>query len=531
MYKIMLADDEGIVLDSLSFLLKGEFGDDIVLETAKTGRAVIELAEHFRPDIAVMDIHMPGINGIEAMREIRNGNESIIFIVASAYDKFDYAKEALALGAIEYLNKPVDKNKLLSVIKRAMSQIDETRRKRSQDLMIREKMETVVPILESGFLYNLLLNEPFREDIDSYKKLLGIEGDNGYMLLLVFGDRQEGYHMNNAPGTSVRLQDHMVQIREVIKEFFPAAVGSAMANKVAAFVPEDTGDPDYNKRNELIDKARRCVEKIYSNTGLLCRIGIGSVVPIEEAGLSFKHATDSLTLTTDGVALSQELPVAVGYEENYPSATEKKLFDSVEKGDLSRALMEAESFYDWMEENYGEYIMDIRLKALEFVLWAEHLAYQRSGRTYYFRSRESYLPSLLAIEDHQHLKDWFLDKITDACRNVVLRKQRQTDNVIDKAKIYLEENYANDISLDEVSQNVDISPYYFSKLFKDATGCTFIEYLTGLRIEKAKELITGSDLTMKEICQQVGYADPNYFSRIFKKNVGLSPTEYKENGQ
>jgi two-component system response regulator YesN len=124
MYRIMLADDEGIVLDSLKYLLGGEFGETITIESAKTGRAVIELAEHFRPDIAIMDIHMPGINGLEAMREIKSNNKNVLFIVLSAYDKFDYAKEALGLGALEYLNKPVEKTNLIRVVKKAMGVID-----------------------------------------------------------------------------------------------------------------------------------------------------------------------------------------------------------------------------------------------------------------------------------------------------------------------------------------------------------------------------------------------------------------------
>ena len=95
MYKIMLADDEGIVIDSLKFIIEKEFGEECLVEYAKTGRSVIELAESFRPDIAIMDIQMPGINGIEAMKEIRQNNRNMIFIVMSAYDKFDYAQEAI----------------------------------------------------------------------------------------------------------------------------------------------------------------------------------------------------------------------------------------------------------------------------------------------------------------------------------------------------------------------------------------------------------------------------------------------------
>src|SRR5574344_1969449 len=133
MYKILLADDEGIVIESLKILIEKELGSNCEIRYAKTGRSVIELAERFRPDIAFMDIQMPGINGIDAMREIGKVSPSTIFIVMSAYDKFDYAKEAINLGVLEYLNKPVEQTKIVEVLKRAMKMIDDEREKRSED--------------------------------------------------------------------------------------------------------------------------------------------------------------------------------------------------------------------------------------------------------------------------------------------------------------------------------------------------------------------------------------------------------------
>ena len=106
MYKIMIADDEGIVIDALKFIIEKSFGETCQVQSAKTGRSVIELAESFRPDIALMDIQMPGINGIEAMKEIRKTNKDIIFIVITAYDKFDYAREAVGLGSSTVLILP-----------------------------------------------------------------------------------------------------------------------------------------------------------------------------------------------------------------------------------------------------------------------------------------------------------------------------------------------------------------------------------------------------------------------------------------
>ncbi len=528
MYKIMLADDEGIVIDSLQFILKKEFGDECVIESAKTGRSVIELAENFRPDIAIMDIQMPGINGIEAMREIRETNSATIFIIMSAYDKFDYAKEAINLGVLEYMNKPIDRVKIVEVMRRAMRQIDREREKRSQELIIREKMETVVPIIENGFVQNLLFQEFFEEDIENFKKLLGIEEDHGYMMALVFGESQEGSRMTNAVGTSVRLQNRTREVREVVKNYFPGVVGSVMGNKIAVFVPSNRDRFEYNERIELIEKARVMVRKLRQHFDVAFRAGFGSIRELSNAMESYNEALDSIASTTGTVAHVDDLPIGCDYEENYPVDAERNLFDKLEKGDLNGMLDSANRFFDWMVENYAEYPMDVKLKALEFVLWGEHIAYANTGRMYQFRSRKDYLPDVLSFDNYEQLRKWYADKLTVSCRNIKTRKETQSSSVIDKAKEYIGARYNKDISLDDVSREVDISPYYFSKIFKEETGENFIEYVTNIRISKAKDLLQNSELSMKEICAEVGYSDPNYFSRTFKKNVGVTPTEYKE---
>ena len=179
MYKILLADDEGIVIDSLKFIIEKNFPDSCIIESARTGRKVIELAESFRPDIAFMDIQMPGINGIDAMKEIREANKTTIFIVMSAYDKFDYAKEAINLGVLDYLNKPVEQPKIVEVLRRAMKQVDDEKERRSQDLLIKEKLETVVPIIENNMIYTALFQDDYDSEIENFRNLLSIEKDFG----------------------------------------------------------------------------------------------------------------------------------------------------------------------------------------------------------------------------------------------------------------------------------------------------------------------------------------------------------------
>ncbi len=528
MYKIMLADDEGIVIDSVKFIIEKEFGEECIIEFAKTGRSVIELAESFRPDIAIMDIQMPGINGIDSMKEIRKTNQNVIFIVMSAYDKFDYAKEAIKLGVLEYITKPMERSKLLEALHAAMKLVDKEREKRSNDLIIREKLETVIPILESGLIYEILLQEHFEEDIENYKTMLGIKENYAYMMTLVYGDSQEGNHMTNALGSSVKMQQYYQGVRAELKENFPCIVGSVMANKIVVLVPSDKPSMEYKERAELVEKARDMVYTMRKRFSISFRVGISRIKEMQKMKDAYGEAMNALVITTATVAHADDLPIGCDYEENYPIDLERQLFEEVEKGNVNQAVDKARSFFDWMVESYPDSLMNIRLKVLEFALRAESLAYEKGGMVYQFTSRNDYLTTIMNAEDYETLKGWFVNKVEIATCNIDSKHDECSNNIVDIAKEYIKNNYGKALNLDDVSYYVNVSPYYFSKIFKEGTGENFIEYLTNIRIEKAKELLNSTDYSMKEICVMVGYADPNYFSRSFKKNVGVTPTEYKE---
>ncbi|HWT74663.1 MAG TPA: helix-turn-helix domain-containing protein [Mobilitalea sp.] len=528
MYKIMLADDEGIVIDSLRFIIEKNFNDICVVEHATTGRSVIELAERFKPDIAIMDIQMPGINGIEAMKEIRKTNSSIIFIVMTAYDKFNYAKESINLGVLEYLTKPVNHTIIVNVLQKAMDIIEEDRKKRSNDLMIREKLEIVVPIIESDFIYGVVSGDDFSGEEVNSRSLLGIKEEYGMMLVMEFGDSMEDGMLTNPVGVSVKAQSFYQVIRSNLKEELSCIVGPVMVNKIAIFLPSEKPQLEYDDRTYLIEKMRKLIRELSKKIALQFKVGIGSVVPIQRLGESYKEALVSTHNSKGRVVHVKDIPLGCEYGDNYPIDMEKTFFEMIEKGELEGTRKEANRFFDWMIEYYPDCMMDIKLKVLEFILFAEQKAFLSGGMTYYFRYRKDYLATLIQIENYEHLRKWFLDKVVEACRNIITKKEEQASGVIAKAKAYIEDNYSKDISLDDVSRTVDISPYYFSKLFKEETGENFIEYLTNIRIEKAKKLLQNRDISIKNICADSGYSDPNYFSRIFKKQVGLTPTEYRE---
>lgn len=528
MYKIMLADDEGIVIDSLKFIIEKNFGQSCVIESASTGRRVIELAEQFKPDIAIMDIHMPGINGIEAMKEIRKTNNSTIFIVMTAFDKFNYAKEAINLGVLEYLTKPVNQSVITKVLQKAMDIIDKDRKKRSNDLIIREKLEIVIPIIESDFIYATLSKTDFEREKDNFCNLLGIKDDYGMILVVEFGDSLVEGNLTNPVGISVKAQSYYPSIRESLKEEFSCVVGPIMVNKIVTFIPSCKFQLEYDDRIGIIERARKLVKDLTKQFDIQFKIGIGSVTAIGNLDESYTEALNAIRNSKGRVAHVKDLPISCEYDPDYPIQIEKSLFEKIEKGDIEGTKTEANLFFDWMVKSYPEHVMDIKLKVLEFILFAEQKAFLSGGMTYYFLYRKDYLPTIIQIENYEQLRKWFIEKVTQAGRNITTKRVEQTSGLICKAKVYIEENYQKDISLDDVSRSVDISPYYFSKLFKEETGENFIEYLTNLRIEKAKKLLVKSDMNIKNICLDTGYSDPNYFSRIFKKQVGVTPTEYRE---
>ncbi len=524
MYRIMLADDEGIVTDSLRFIIDKDFKGRCEIETAKTGRSVIELAETFRPDIAFMDIQMPGINGIEAMKEIRKTSSGTVFIIISAYDKFDYAREAIGLGVLDYLNKPFTREMIVDVLQRAMEKVDAAKERRRQELQIREKIETVTPIIESGFIYSILFQDNFAE-AENYKMLLGIEEDYGFMMVVAAKD--EGSDTENPVGAGIRIQSEYGKIREMIKGKLSCIVGPLLSNKIICFFSAQGDKAEYSARVSIIERSEELVRELSGKFDASFRIGIGSVEPLQSLSDSYKLALEALNFSKDEVAHAKDLPVGCVYEPDYPIELEKQLFMAASRGDMGMTADIAGQFFDWMQEAHPEGLVDARLKCLEFVLWAEHIAFESGGMTYRFMHRSDYLPTLMGLEGFGELRQWFVTKMSEAARNVTTKKEEKLDSVVEEAKVYIRKNYAKDISLDEVSGSVDMSPYYFSRLFKEETGETFLEYLTGLRINRAKELIRDPGVSIKDICAEVGYSDPNYFSRIFKKAVGLTPTEYR----
>ncbi|MDY3919948.1 MAG: response regulator [Candidatus Limivivens sp.] len=526
MYRILIADDEGIMLESLRSIISSHFGSACEIETAKTGRAVIEKAETFHPDIVFMDIHMPGINGIQAMKEIRKFNTSALFYIISAYDKFDYAKEAIDLGVEKYLTKPITKKTVTAVVEEAMAKVDKVRKQRSDQLRIQEKLETVIPVVESGFVNGILFQNEM-QDVDYYRQLLDIEADYGYVAVVQFGTDYENGRLISSVGMNLKAQTFYPEFRELAKSSLECIIGSLMSNKIMLVIPHEDQEVPYEERIRIVESARALVTRLESRLEARFRIGIGKIHPMEELPKSYREAIRALNDSRSRVVHIEDLQQNGIYDESFPAETEQQLFRCLENGDTDGVIQELNLLFDWMVAHYPNDRNNIRLKVLEYIIWAERIAFDAGAVNYGFSYRKDYLDIAMSFDDYEGLRQWFQEKLTGICRTLRDQKAGQSDSIIKKAKSYIQEHFDRDISLDDVSREVNISPYYFSKIFKEESGENFIEYLTRIRIEKAKEMLENPSLSIKEVSAMSGYADPNYFSRLFKKQTDMTPREYK----
>lgn len=531
MYKILLADDEGIVLESLRFIIEKHFKDEFTIEMAKSGRRVIELAESFHPDIAIIDIQMTGINGIEAMREIRKTNVQMLLIVLTAYDIFDYAKQSVNLGVMEYLNKPIQQTEIVEVLEKAMQKVDEKRELRKKELVSLEQIESLKPILENCFVDDILLQNGQEAKTRSLGESLGFDRECGYFLVIHF-------EIPESQGEITKFGDQVQEdasyIREQIKSMLllsdkhireqDIALGSLGQCRIPVLVGMEMIEEWGEHQRTIFNMYLESLEKKFRNRyHALVRIGVGKIYYIEEIRSSYYGAVEALEMSDSHICYQQITKKTKKTSLQKLATMEHQIQNAVMEGSFLQCRELATMYVEnWKSIELNE--NTIKLKILEVVLLAEKQVYEETQLT----AREDYLTSIQKISDLEELKLWFLNRLEEICHSAIQRKDHNSKSIIARGKEYIEENYQRDISLTDIAGELHISPHYFSRLFKEKVGMNYIEYLTTIRIAAAKKSLLQSNESIQSICNAAGYSDPNYFSRIFKKYVGMTPTEYKE---
>ncbi|MCL6588368.1 MAG: response regulator [Firmicutes bacterium] len=527
--RILIADDEQIMLDSICHILANE--PDLQVETARTGREAIEKAEAFRPELVMMDLKMPGINGLEALTEIRRIDSQVVIIIISAYESFNYAQEAIRLHVFDYLVKPISRNRLLEQIEKVRERLAKLRAIRQEELALRERYKKLAPLIENELIWELI-NGIDEAALHEYQELLAREIKAGFFLAVSYHDKAWLTVESPAELGYLRRQKTAV-LGEEIRHLFTCFVGALKAGPLLVFVPVNDHRDNCPDPREIAQKILAKLQNPNSSTEI--RIGIGRFYKTApEMKRSYQEAI--LALNHQGqqpVQHFDDLPQA--RSQNWETDLQQELqsiLNAIRFGNERQAqnlLQPLASKYSPLNEDEQD---RLRFYLLEFLLAASHLLKDRVKYTEDMpvTKRDCSFQETMAIfstNDPHRMFGEISQRIITLAKMIKEGHEKQVKGIIRRAKEIIDRQFRGPLNLEDVSHAVGISPFYFSRLFREELGISFSEYLTKLRMEAALALLA-QGLPVKECCFSVGYNDPNYFSRIFRKFYNISPSEYRE---
>lgn len=456
--RVIIVDDEMLERKAMRKFLEESFHDLNVIGEAENGRKAIELAKQLNPDFMLMDIKMPGIDGLEAIKSIRQINPNIKFIMVTAYDSFDYAKQAMKEGVKEYILKPAKKQETVEAINRICKELKEER----------ENREKNINILKEHFLLKLTQSE----GEESLQKELFPKMKSGFFSVIE-GERP------------IQKEEIERLLKDLTEYSFVSLEQKGLLHVLCISQKEG------NKAEIL--KAAKKIQIAYQE-----KLWIGIGFPYEDIHKlpkSYHEALEAL----------QQLKMKREFGYGFPMKEEKA------QRNIKEALMMVVN-----EGNYHtawQYFSSLSNEEDKFDVFLKiHQLLEEKGVSYQGISYSEQL-------------DW--EEFLKVCC-LKIQEVHHSHNPIERAKKYIKEHFTQPLTLEEVAENVGLSPNYFTKVFKDTTGVTFSDYVTNIRLLKAKELLEKNELSLKEICFMVGYKDPNYFSRVFKKQFNLSPKQYQK---
>ncbi len=519
MYKLLVVDDEALEREALEFIVKNSgLAISEVMEAAN-GQEALAIAEKFDPDIVTLDILMPGLNGIETGRILRERKPELKIIFVTAYDSFEYAHEAIRIGVEEFIVKPGSDEKTLEIIQSCIRQLDEEMQKKRQRESLEVKIHQISGYLESEFVSSVVNGEIDEHQAVDYLKFMLSEFTAGFGVVIEV-DFSESTAVNHVYRNMLkkRFTQQLSAMLEKNMKFMMNQVKNTIYILVFGYPPE--------MRNDCVrlieDEIRMTGEDMNEQPAAKLYYGFGDeYTQISQLWKSFAQAK--------AAARSMQLSILESsgdgqLDGNSLEFTENELWHSILNGKEEAVLQKADHILDNIIFAAND-MNEARLKLYEFfILMGRYLNRESQLKR---AVPEDVFSELKNIETRGEARKYIRGYLFEILEALKEQRSSKTPDLLDKAVRFVHENYCDNLTLEDVANEVGFSTYYFGKLFKKTFGVTFTDYLTSFRIAQAKELLKDPLLTVKGITYRVGFMDPNYFTRVFKKLEGQTPTEYR----
>lgn len=518
MYKVLIAEDEMLVRHGLKFSIEWEKYNMNVIGDAPNGREALELYEKYKPDLVITDIKMPIMDGMKLISEIRKKDNKTRIVILSCLEEFDLVREAMSMGVSDYILKlTMTEEEIDTVLTKILKELNEQKKhseKENLDIVHTEAIKD--KLFRDYVFYNLYSEQEFQKrvqslglkigtgdmilavmEIDHYENLKAlIEDQKGYLtkfaLMNVISEimdkhsKGEVFHDDGARYILVFNDLDVITTLKEIKNAFSVYFNTSVSFGLSS------ANSGLNSLKTMYNEAIQALDaKFYLGTGIFTKDDQRDLQSLAREQLKSLHECYSLFGILDE-----------NFENEYKDKV-NTLIQNLPK-DKERLKDSLYQFLHWISRR-----MNVSLSDPDFY-----------GVVFSFGESLKYAETL--SEAIEGIKNFII-----ALRNLWKSKNKMSDEIV-YALEYMNNNYMNDISLQDVAAHVNLSPSYFSSLFKKELGMNFIESLNEIRIEKAKILLRDTNLKIYELAEKVGFKESTYFSTLFKKTTGLTPYKFRQ---
>jgi len=531
MLKIFLVEDEFVVREGIKNIDWASHGYEFCGE-ASDGELALPQIEKLQPDVVITDIKMPFMDGIELSRHIKKNYPQIEIVILSGYEEFGYAKDAIEIGVARYLTKPIGAAELLAEVDALGELIESRRREREISEQYKKDMEEDEHNSRNQLFKDIVSGTKSVSEMLNSAESLGIElKGTVYRVVLgiVFGI---GNDLDAYDRTLISVYH---EVQELYDRFGFVLFDRDVEGQALLFMADDE-----SKLNKNVSECLAEFENLSKKyEGLDYYFGVGTnVFRLSEISVSF----DSARAAFAHRFFDHKTKIAYSDSQIKKSYTEPEELDissidtkSLDRGRLIEFLKMGEN--SEIEYFLNEFFEDCGDSAIKSNMFRQYIAMDMYFAVSGFvgnlgldkSSLEPVDSSLSIAQDAEKLREYCTRIITEA---IALRDSVSHNKykiVVDSAIGYIEENYTDeDLSLNMLAEYVRFSPNHLSMIFSQQTGMTFSKYLIEYRINKAKEMLRCTSKKSSEIAVEIGYKDPHYFSYMFKKTTGMTPTQYRD---
>lgn len=536
--KVFLVEDEYIVREGIKNNIDWEKNGYDFCGEASDGELAFPMISEKRPNIVITDIRMPFMDGIELSRMIKEEYPEIKIIILSGHEEFEYAKAAIQIGVEEYLLKPINGDELLQVVNRVAQKIKEENESREtlQEGEGDENFEYAKRQLLSSLIDD---NASLSDAMEQGKKIhlnLMAQCYNIMMLKLQRKNKEQGF--------SQRILELYKTMEDTLKEQDGQSImfDRAPEGKVILFM--GSGEEEIRRNMDVFAGQFQEILPEYEDVTYFGSVGV-PVMRLRELGESYEAASHGFSYRF----LTEPNQIVDNHTVFDQARNEKKFSCSIGSVDIQNLdKQKIESFLKGGEMDEIHFFVEEYMKntgdagknsmifrqyiVMDMFFAASHFLTQiTDGREQLGEPFESPEQMQKIVSDLEATVVYIKELFTKVMQVRDAQTTEHNSDVVENAKKYISENYHDEeLTLNTVAHEVNVSPNHLSAMFSQKTGQTFVKYLTDVRMHRAKELLKCTSKRSNEICEEVGYRDPHYFSHLFKKNVGCSPIQYRERG-